>query len=82
MGKREAPALRRSNSWHHLGMPLRDGLSPSEVLTFRQLYPPLEPGELLRGTQDLRFAEAWKMASATSFQAVAGHGRGRDATAA
>jgi len=43
-------------------------VSPSEVLTFRQLYPPLEPGELLRGTQDIRFAEAWKMASATSFR--------------
>jgi glutamate synthase domain-containing protein 2 len=43
-------------------------VSASEVMTFRQLYPPLEPGELLRGTHDLRFAEAWKMASATSFR--------------
>jgi hypothetical protein len=43
-------------------------VSASEVMTFRQLYPPLEPGELLRGTQDVRFAEAWKMASATSFR--------------
>jgi glutamate synthase domain-containing protein 2 len=43
-------------------------VSASEVMTFRQLYPPLEPGELLRGTQDVRFAEAWKMASVTSFR--------------
>jgi glutamate synthase domain-containing protein 2 len=43
-------------------------VSASEVMTFRQLYPPLEPGELLRGTQDIRFAEAWKMACATSFR--------------
>jgi hypothetical protein len=37
-------------------------------MTLRQLYPPLEPGELLRGTQDVRFSEAWKMASPTSFR--------------
>jgi hypothetical protein len=37
-------------------------------MTFKQLYPPLEPGELLRGTRDLRFAEAWEIASATSFR--------------
>ena len=43
-------------------------VSASEVMTFRQLYPPLEPGELLRGTRDSRFAEAWKMASPTSFR--------------
>jgi hypothetical protein len=39
-------------------------------MTFRQLYPPLEPGELLRGTQDVRFAESWKMASPASFRPV------------
>jgi glutamate synthase domain-containing protein 2 len=43
-------------------------VSASEVMTFRQLYPPLKPGELLRGTRDSRFAEAWKMASPTSFR--------------
>ena len=43
-------------------------VSASEVMTFKQLYPPLEPGELLRGTRDLRFAEAWEIASATSFR--------------
>ena len=43
-------------------------VSASEVMTFKQLYPPLEPGELLRGTRDLRFSQAWEMASATNFQ--------------
>ena len=37
-------------------------------MTFRQLYPPLEPGELLRGTRDLRFREAWELASVSSFR--------------
>jgi glutamate synthase domain-containing protein 2 len=43
-------------------------VSASEVMTFKQLYPPLEPGELLRGTRDLRFAQAWEIASASSFR--------------
>jgi glutamate synthase domain-containing protein 2 len=43
-------------------------VSASEVMTFRQLYPPLEPDELLRGTQDVRFVEAWNMASASTFR--------------
>jgi Conserved region in glutamate synthase len=43
-------------------------VSASEVMTFKQLYPPLEPGELLRGTRDLRFAEAWELASPASFR--------------
>src|SRR5271165_5431907 len=43
-------------------------VSPSEVMTFRQLYPPLAPGELLRGTRDLRFREAWELASISSFR--------------
>jgi hypothetical protein len=37
-------------------------------MSFRQLYPPLEPGELLRGTPDSRFSQAWEMASATNFR--------------
>ena len=32
------------------------------------LYPPLEPGELLRGTRDVRFREAWETASASTFR--------------
>jgi glutamate synthase domain-containing protein 2 len=43
-------------------------VSASEVMTLKQLYPPLEPGELLRGTRDLRFSQAWEMASATNFR--------------
>ena len=35
------------------------------VVTFAELYRFLAPGELLRGTQDDRFATAWHMASAT-----------------
>jgi glutamate synthase domain-containing protein 2 len=43
-------------------------VSAREVMTFAQLYPPLGSGELLRGTNDPRFREAWDMASATSFR--------------
>ena len=45
-------------------------VSPSEVLTFAELYPALTPGELLTGTDDPRFRRAWAMASADTFQAV------------
>jgi len=43
-------------------------VSASEVMSFAQLYPPLQPGELLRGTSDLRFRDAWAMAQATDFR--------------
>jgi glutamate synthase domain-containing protein 2 len=46
-------------------------VSASEVMTFAQLYPPLAPGELLGGTRDPRFREAWRMASATDFRPLA-----------
>ncbi len=46
-------------------------VSASEVMTFAQLYPPLAPGELLEGTRDPRFREAWRMASATDFRPLA-----------
>ena len=42
--------------------------STTDVRTFAQLYPTLRPGELLDGTQDPRFREAWAMARADSFQ--------------
>jgi glutamate synthase domain-containing protein 2 len=42
-------------------------ISAREVLTFADLYPALRPGELLAGTDDPRFREAWKMARSTSF---------------
>jgi hypothetical protein len=40
----------------------------TEVRTFAQLYPALLPGELIDGTNDVRFREAWAMARADSFQ--------------
>ncbi len=46
-------------------------VSPREVVSFDQLYPALRPGELLDGTDDPRFHDAWKMASAGSFRPAA-----------
>ena len=43
-------------------------VSGSEVMTFAQLYPTLAKGELLHGTSDPRFRDAWDMACATSFR--------------
>ena len=37
-------------------------------MSFAQLYPSLRPGELIDGTQDRRFRDAWAMARADSFQ--------------
>ena len=44
--------------------------STTEVLTFAKLYPSLRPGELIDGTSDPRFREAWAMAQAETFAAV------------
>jgi hypothetical protein len=44
--------------------------STTEVSTFAELYSALRPGELLSGTEDRRFREAWSMARADSFQPV------------
>ena len=44
-------------------------VSAHEVKSFAELYPSLEPGELLRGTADKRFEIAWAMASAKEFRA-------------
>ena len=43
-------------------------VSPSEVASFDELYPALRPGELVDGTDDPRFSDPWKMASAGSFR--------------
>jgi glutamate synthase domain-containing protein 2 len=43
-------------------------VSPREVIAFDALYPSLKPGELLVGSDDPRFAPAWKMARADSFR--------------
>jgi hypothetical protein len=42
--------------------------STTEVATFARLYPALRPGELLEGTQDVRYRDAWAMARPDSFQ--------------
>jgi len=44
--------------------------STTEVCTFAQLYSALRPGELLEGTEDRRFRDAWAMARADSFAPV------------
>src|ERR1700686_1052260 len=41
--------------------------STTEVKSFAKLYPALRPGELIDGTSDSRFREAWAMARADSF---------------
>jgi glutamate synthase domain-containing protein 2 len=40
----------------------------TEVCSFAKLYPALRPGELLDGTDDPRFRDAWAMARADTFQ--------------
>ena len=43
-------------------------ISTTEVMSFEQLYPSLRPGELIEGTTDPRFRDAWAMARPDSFQ--------------
>jgi len=45
-------------------------VSPHEVKSFAELYPSLQPGELIAGSGDRRFEIAWAMASAKEFRAV------------
>jgi hypothetical protein len=44
--------------------------STTEVRSFARLYPSLRPGELIDGTSDPRFREAWSMARAETFSAA------------
>ena len=44
-------------------------ISPKEVVTFADLYPSMEEGELLKGTKNETYARAWAMADAYSFRA-------------
>jgi glutamate synthase domain-containing protein 2 len=46
-------------------------VSAREVLTFADLYPALRPRELIDGTDDPRFRDAWKMANPRSFRLAA-----------
>jgi len=48
----------------------RRGPRTTEVRSFAQLYPSLRPGELIDGTSDPRFRDAWAMARAESFSMV------------
>jgi len=41
--------------------------STTAVSTFAKLYPPLRPGELLEGTEDVRYRDAWAMARPDTF---------------
>jgi len=43
--------------------------STAEVCSFAKLYPSLRPGELIDGTGDPRFGDAWAMARPDSFAA-------------
>jgi glutamate synthase domain-containing protein 2 len=45
-------------------------VSAHEVKNFAELYPPLQPGELIAGTGDKRFELPWAMASAAAFRAM------------
>jgi glutamate synthase domain-containing protein 2 len=45
-------------------------ISPSEVVSFADLYPALAPGELLGGAHDGRYAQAWRMADPESFRPI------------
>ncbi len=42
-------------------------ISAEEIRSFADLFPTLAPGELLRGTDDPRYRDAWAMADPTSF---------------
>lgn len=46
-------------------------VSPSVVATYADLYPALAEGELVSGTSDKRWRQAWDMAHADSFRATA-----------
>jgi hypothetical protein len=39
----------------------------TDVRTFEELYPPLAPGALLEGTDDVRYAAAWAAARPDRF---------------
>ncbi len=42
-------------------------VSATEIATYAELYPTMEPGELLRGARDPRMAAAWQAARPDSF---------------
>jgi hypothetical protein len=46
-------------------------LAADRIVTYAEIYASLAPGELLSGTREPRFAEAWRMAQPHSFQPAA-----------
>ena len=46
-------------------------ISARDVVTFADLYPTLASGELVRGTDDRRFRDAWALANPQAFRATA-----------
>lgn len=53
--------------------------APDRVVTFAELYRQLAPGELLSGTSDPRFRDAWTLARADSFAPMTAGGLPRAA---
>ena len=45
-------------------------VSAHEVMSFAELYPSIQPGELLSGSRDKRFEIAWAVANAAEFRAA------------
>ncbi len=43
-------------------------ISPNKVASYQELFPPIEEGEILIGTQDPRYKVAWQQATASSFK--------------
>jgi len=46
-------------------------VSATEAWSFARLYPQLQPGELIEGTEVPRFRDAWALARPDSFQPAA-----------
>jgi hypothetical protein len=46
-------------------------VTPSDVVTFADIYPPLVENELIAGTAKLRWKQPWDLAHPESFRATA-----------
>jgi hypothetical protein len=45
-------------------------ISGTDVLSFARLYPPLKIGELIEGSTNARYRDAWALAQAHTFAAA------------
>ena len=61
-----AAGLEHPNDFHLAHFSRR--VTAREIVSFAELFPTLEPGELIAGTADPRFRDAWAMARADSFR--------------